>query len=391
MARMPRNSTVPCVGLQDRVAGTIVAQTQREEIAMEREKTPSLGRREFLGALGAGAVAAGAMTPPAHAAAEKADTNSGALLKIIDFHNHYVGPSFSLTTLNGVPPALRQYWEGVNRNLADPGALISSIETAEIAGRVINTPTALIQDADGNVAPGTVQRINDHIAELVGKNPGRLYGLATVDTFGGEASARELIRSVRELGLRGVFVESAKRDLLPDAPQARPVLAAAAALGVPVFVHPVTDPQMHNRFKRYGRLGVRLARSSINSAALFAMLEGGVFDELPNLRVVVTTLAIGGVLLAGGFGDGNRLRSDTPAASRRQVYIDTMGLHPALLRSAVDLLGADHVLMGTDWPIAVEKSVPDRLQKAFAACGLSAAEQQMIASGNTLRLLGVAS
>jgi predicted TIM-barrel fold metal-dependent hydrolase len=156
-----------------------------------------------------------------------------------------------------------------------------------------------------------------------------------------------------------------------------------------VFVHPITDPTMHKRFVKYGRLGVRLARSTINSAALFAMLEGGTFDDLPDLRVVVTTLAIGGVLLAGGFGDGYRLRSDAPALTRRHVYIDTMGLHPALVRSAVDLLGADHVVMGTDWPIAEEKSVPERLQKAFAFCGLDASQQQMIASGNTLKLLGV--
>jgi len=186
-------------------------------------------------------------------------------------------------------------------------------------------------------------------------------------------------------------VESGKKDLLPDAPQARPTLAAAAALGVPVFIHPVTDPPMHKRFARYGRLGVRLARSTINSAALFALLEGGTFDDLPNLRVVVTTLAIGGVLLAGGFGDGARLRRDAPALTRRHVYIDTMGLHPVLIRSAVDLLGADHVLVGTDWPIAEEPSVTQRLQTAFAACGLDAAEQQLIASGNALRLLGVAS
>ena len=146
---------------------------------------------------------------------------------------------------------------------------------------------------------------------------------------------------------------------------------------------------MHKRFEKYGRLGVRLARSTINSAALFAMLEGGTFDELPDLRVVVTTLAIGGVLLAGGFGDGYRLRSDAPALTRRHVYIDTMGLHPALVRSAVDLLGSDHVVMGTDWPIVEEKSVPERLHKAFAFCGLDASQQQMIAGGNTLKLLGV--
>jgi hypothetical protein len=101
---------------------------------------------------------------------------------------------------------------------------------------------------------------------------------------------------------------------------------------------------------------VRLARANINAAALVALLEGGVFDELPNLRVVVTTLAVGGVLFAGGFGDGARSRKDAPALARRHVYIDSMGLHPVLMRAAVDLLGIDHVLVGTDWPIAVEKS-----------------------------------
>ena len=134
---------------------------------------------------------------------------------------------------------------------------------------------------------------------------------------------------------------------------------------------------------------MRLARANINAAALVALLEGGVFDELPNLRVVVTTLAVGGVLFAGGFGDGARLRKDAPGLARRHVYIDSMSLHPVLLRAAVDLLGVDHVLVGTDWPIAVEKSVPERLAMAFAACGLSASEQQMIASGNTLKLLGL--
>ena len=66
-----------------------------------------------------------------------------------------------------------------------------------------------------------------------------------------------------------------------------------------------------------------------------------------------------------------------------------MGLHPVLIRSTVDLLGADHVVVGTDWPIYVEESVPERLQKALIACGLSAVEQKMIASGNVLKLLKV--
>ena len=311
-------------------------------------------------------------------------------LKVIDFHNHYVGPSFALTTMASTPPALRETWTRINAQLSDPGALIGSLEVAGIAARVINTPTAFLQDADGEVPKGTIPRINDEIAALVSKNPGKLYGLATVDVFSGEEGARELTRAVRELGLRGVFIESAKKDLLPNAPQARPTLATAASLGVPVFVHPITDPTMHKRFGQTGRQGVRLARATINSLALLSLLEGGVFDELPKLRIVVTTLAIGGVLMAGGFGDGQRIRRDAPELTRRHVYIDTMGLHPALVGSVVELLGADHVLAGTDWPIVVEKDVPGRLQKALTFAGLTTEQQQMVAGGNTLKLLGVA-
>ena len=175
-------------------------------------------------------------------------------LKIVDFHSHYVGPSFTLTTLARVPQAQRTYWEGVNRLLADPGALIASIEGDGIAARVINTPLEFVQDADGKVQPDTIGRINDAIAGLVSRHPDRLYGPATVDAYSGEAGANELTRAVRELGLSGVFIESAKGQLLPDAREARPTFAAAAALGVPVFLHPVADSQMKSRFKSCGRL-----------------------------------------------------------------------------------------------------------------------------------------
>ncbi len=342
-------------------------------------------RRTFLGTLGAGVAAAGTFVQSQDSAAE-----SAAPLKIVDFHNHYMGPSWTLTNLASVPPAARPAWEKTNANLQSESALIGSIGDAGIAARVVNTPTAFIEDADHKVPAGAVQRINDNMAELVSRHRGKLYGLATVDAFAGDASARELTRAVKDLGLRGVFVESARGDLLLGDKETHPTLAAAAALGVPVFVHPQTDPQLHKRFARTGRIGVRFARGTINSAALLNMLQNGTFDEIKDLRIVVTTLAMGGILLAAGFGDGSGIRSDAPALTRRHVYVDTMGIHPAVVRTAIDLLGADHVLMGTDWPIVVETSVPERLQKAFAHAALSAAEQQMVAGGNTLKLLGVA-
>jgi predicted TIM-barrel fold metal-dependent hydrolase len=343
-----------------------------------------LGRREVLGVLAAGAAAG------SFAASMPTEAQSAAPLKIVDFHNHYMGPSWTLTNLATLPPKARAAWEVINANLASPTALSDSIELAGIDARVINTPTAFIEDADGNFPADAIPRINDLMAEHIAKNSSKLYGLATVDAFGGDAAARELIRAVRELKLRGVFLESGKRDLLLGAPETRPTLAAASELGIPVFVHPLTDPQLHKRFSKIGPIGARFARGTINSAALISLLETGTFDELPKLQVVVTQLALGGIMLAGGFGDGSRIRNDAPALTRRHVYVDTMGLNPVTIRAAVDMLGADHVLVGTDWPVSVEKSVPERLARAFAHCGLTAAEQQMIASGNTLRLLGIA-
>ena len=55
------------------------------------------------------------------------------------------------------------------------------------------------------------------------------------------------------------------------------------------------DPRpLSRQLAPYGRLGTLLARGTVNAATLIALLESGVFDELPQLQVVVTTLAIGG-------------------------------------------------------------------------------------------------
>src|SRR4051812_28380277 len=91
-------------------------------------------RREFLGAIGA-SVGAGVAAAGSLAAATEAAAQGAAPLKIVDFHNHYMGPSWTLTNLAGLPPAARPAWEVTNRNLQSQDALLSSIEPASIAAR----------------------------------------------------------------------------------------------------------------------------------------------------------------------------------------------------------------------------------------------------------------
>jgi aminocarboxymuconate-semialdehyde decarboxylase len=292
-------------------------------------------------------------------APESLDTTPS--LRVIDFHNHHVPARFELTAVRAAPPSQRARWEALARKLPDEALMLKDVHDGRLAARVINIPAALIADADGHVHPDTIRAVNDEVAALVARHPGALHGLASIDAFDGERAARETERAVGDLGLRGLLVDCASGDLLLDAPQARPTLAAAARLGVPVFAHPVAPQPLTRQMAPYGVVGTLFARGTVNSACLIALVESGAFAELPALRVVVTGHAIGGLAMASGLAN----------------------------QTAVDLIGADHVLAGSDWPIVDDGPIAGPLADAMRSAGLGAAEQQAIAAGNCLRLLGL--
>ena len=308
---------------------------------------------------------------------------------VVDFHCHHVPSRFEVTAGRFAPATQRARWEAITAKLADESLLMKDIEEGHLAARVINIPAGLVADAEGRVPHDTIVAINDHVAALVARHPGRLYGLASIDPFDGERAAREAERAIRELGLLGLFVDCARGDTLLDAPQARPTLAVAARLDVPVFAHPVAPQPQTRQMAPYGVIGTLFARGTANSAALIALVEGGVFGELPNLRVVVTGHAIGGLAMAAGLSPQSRLPTGAADVMRRHVFIDTQMIHPALIRAAVELLGADHVMAGSDWPIVDEGPIRGALHDAMTRAGLSDAEQDAVAGGNCRRLLGV--
>jgi aminocarboxymuconate-semialdehyde decarboxylase len=246
----------------------------------------------------------------------------------------------------------------------------------------------LIADADGRVTYETMLAMNDDLAALVARHPGQIYGLASIDGYDGETSAREAERAIHELGLSGLFVDCARGDLLIDAPQARPTLEVAARLGVPVFVHPVAPQPLTRQMAPYGLIGTLFARGTVNSASLIALVEGEVFSQLPGLRVVVTAHAIGGLAMIAGLSSQSRLPSGTIDVLRKHVFIDTTLFNPALIRASVDLLGADHVLAGSDFPI-VGGPIRGPLTDAMRGAGLSHEEQEAVAAGNCRRLMGL--
>lgn len=312
------------------------------------------------------------------------------VIKIIDWHCHHVPERFELTAQLAAPANQRARWETIGRKLKDENMLMKDMRDGELGARVINIPLNLIADSNGLVPHDIITAVNDHVAGLVARHPVHIYGLASVDAYDGDRAAREAERAIMGLGLRGLFVDCARGDLLIDAPQARPTLEVASKFGVPVFVHPVAPQPLTRQMSPYGVIGTLFARGTVNSASLIALVESGTFSELPGLRVVVTAHAVGGLAMASGLSNQSRIPSGTIDVMRKHVFIDTQLIHPTLIRTSVDLLGAGHVMAGSDWPIMDDGPIRGTLTDALRTAGFSDDEQRAIAGGNCLRLLGIA-
>jgi len=308
-------------------------------------------------------------------------------LFIADFHTHYADPAYPALPPRNTARSLADRWDALARRIADLDGLLAESGRHGVDLRVLSAPPALVTPHGERTRPGDLRRLNDHLAGAVAAAPARLAGLATVDAFGGEAAAEEAVRAVRDLGLSGLVVDCATEGRLLSDAAARPTLRAAAELGVPVFAHPVSPDLLTAAFAGLDRFGTSLARGTVNAAALLSLLADGVLAELPGLHVVFPMLGVAGLALAAATDEGEILTPRAAPPSRAHVYVDTMGYAPAAIRFATDLLGADHVLAGGDWPIAARDTTRARVETALAAARLDAAEARLVAGGNALRLL----
>ena len=306
--------------------------------------------------------------------------------RYIDFHSHFYDHTwFPSTTITG-QGILARAWP----LLTDIEAQLAAMDDANIDAKVLSAPSALLSEPGKQLPAPMIERINDRFAELVSTYPKRLLALATIDAFQGDVAAREVERAIQELGLGGICVDCALGNLFLDAPEARPTLEAAAKLGVVVFVHPVSPVGLTERLSRLGHTGTLLARGTENAASLLALLRSGILDELPDLKVVLPMIGAAVFLFAGiaeqDYGREEGWRGISPRISRQRLYVDTMGFDPATIRFAIDLLGSEHVLVGSDWPIMPIAS-RKHVDEVMAKLDLTEQEIAAITGGNTARLL----
>ena len=233
--------------------------------------------------------------------------------------------------------------------------------------------------------------INDGMAEQARAYPDRFLPLATLPMQDPTGAARELERAVAELGLRGAALctHVNGRDL--DSPEFRPVLATAARLGAPVFLHPQNAGDL-SRLSAY-HLWNLVGFPTESAVAASRLVMSGVFEELPDLRVV---LAHGGGYFPyqiGRLDHGYHARPELqarlpkpPSAYLGNVYADSLIHDGRSLRFLIDRLGADHVVLGSDYPFDMGCEAP---MAAVRELGLPVEQERAVLGGSLAGLLGV--
>lgn len=228
---------------------------------------------------------------------------------------------------------------------------------AEGVGIQVVSPVPVTLD-HGAPAAGAAEQAraqNDFFAALVAKAPDRFRALGAVPLQDPAAAVTELRRCVLELGFPGVEIGTRVGDLELSAPALAPFFDAADELGAVVFVHPV-DETLDPRLARAG-LAFGAGMPTETAVAAAGLLTAGTLVDRPG---VTLCLAHGGgalpaILPRVTHGQALVGHTGTATARARGLWCDSLTYDTASLELAVGRFGADHVVLGTDYPFAARE------------------------------------
>jgi aminocarboxymuconate-semialdehyde decarboxylase len=234
---------------------------------------------------------------------------------------------------------------------------------------------------------------NRGLAEICSRYTDRLVAMTSVALQHPELAAEQLETGIREYGLKGVSLGGHVADEELGEQRFDPFWAAAEELDVPIWVHPLGVPEL-DRLEGNGFLSNVIGNPLDTTIALSHMIFEGVLDRFPNLKVAS---AHGGGYLAS-YAD----RSDygcqrspqncnlelerRPTDYLRDMYFDSLVFTSENLRHLTAQYGADHLLLGSDYPYTWNDAPVDHV---LDTPSLSDAEKIAILGGNAMELWGI--
>jgi len=278
-------------------------------------------------------------------------------------------------------------------NCWDPGVRLAECDADGIAVQVLSTvPVMFSYWAKPEDALDLSRWLNDHVAEVAAATPERFVGLGTVPMQNADLAIRELERCRGELGLAGIEIGTHVNGQNLDDPAIVEVLRAAEQLGAAVLVHP-WEMLGRERMPNYW-LPWLVGMPAETALAICSLIFGGVLDELGNLRIAFAHGGGAFPALVGRVEHGYRVRPDLCAARGntnprdylKRLYVDSLVHEPRFLEYLIDLMGADRIAVGSDYPFVLGEKPPGRILEALP---LSGAIRDRLWSGTALEWLGL--
>jgi 2,3-dihydroxybenzoate decarboxylase len=314
--------------------------------------------------------------------------------KLVDDPGFYSLWGFYLTSRAQRPAAIR-------RRLVDLGALrLEDMDSTGIGRQIISLTAPGVQVLEGDTAVSVAADANDQLAEAVARHPDRFTGLAAMAPQSPAEAAKEIERSVRKLGMRGVILNSHTQGRYFDDPEFWEILEAAEALDVPIYLHPNTPSKdMIGPLLESGLDGAIYGFGVETGMHLLRIVMSGVFDRFENLKIVVGHLGEAlpfwlfrldfmhdAMVRSGRYENVNPLRRKISEYFRQNIWITTSGMawEPAIM-FVRSVIGAERVMYAMDYPY---QFVPEEVA-AMDALPVSEAELKAFYQTNAEAVFGL--
>ena len=279
---------------------------------------------------------------------------------------------------------------GVTPAMTDVSKRIEDMDRVGIDVEVVSLSTPNVFFTDGAHQPEVAKMMNDSYAELIVRHPKRFKGFASIPMDAPDAALTELHRVIDDLKLNGVVLLSNIGGKPLTSPQYRAFFEEANRMKLCIFLHPMI-PANSEAFREYV-LGPIIGFPFDTSLAVARMCYDGMFEELPDIRWIIGHL--GGAVpylmerMDNGFRDfaDCRVKIDKlPSVYLKRLYYDTVSFSPHTLSMVRNMVGADHMVMGSDYPHLLGSI--DRAVSSIENLEIAEEEKTKIFSGTALSIL----
>ncbi|MFC1795632.1 amidohydrolase family protein [Pseudomonadota bacterium] len=325
---------------------------------------------------------------------------NGRQMLTVDIHCHsYVHDVWPLIRESGQVPYLEGLVESAMRKRLELSNVEFRLQQMNEQGIDVQAVSLHVGQyhhwADYDLAREIIDIQNRKIAELCELHSDRFVGLGAVALQHPSLAAEQMRFAVKELDMRGFMITASIGNKELSDPIFHPFWRAAEELGIVIFIHPRGFEQGQERFEGNGRLNNVIGNPLETTTALSHLIFEGTLDRFPGLKICA---AHGGGYLPSYSGRSDHCVQHYPRLCepvenlpsyylRNRLFFDSLVYTDEGLRHLVEVVGADRVVIGTDFPFEMGNS--KGIDHVLSLSGLTDQEMELILGGTAAKLLRI--